>query len=302
MTIVRAFGSGLLAAALLMTPALARAAPGEPGAAAATDASDEAVAKALARFNYRVLYNIGVVCYQMQDYVCGLQSFQEYLTQGGAEIPQGRRQSVEHDIGELKQRIGYLDIRTDVAGAEISVDDAVVGTSPLKGPVAVSSGRHRAVIILAGSAPVTRSVDVGGQDTARLDIVLAPVASAREPHHASGPASPAEPPPSKRGSMTTLSWIGYGVGAAMVAGAAVTGGLALDSAGNVKTKVYPDEAAAQADRSHAATFAAVSDGLLLGAVLTVAATTVLTFVLPRSSSTNVGFRLTPGGLSNAYTF
>ena len=39
--------------------------------------------------SYRLLYNIGQVCYLLRDYPCALDSFSRYLSQGGAEIPAG---------------------------------------------------------------------------------------------------------------------------------------------------------------------------------------------------------------------
>jgi hypothetical protein len=299
----------LLVAALAITPAAARAAP--PQAAPATERSDEDVARAVSRFkrgqelynerNYRVLYNIGQVCYQMQDYVCGLHALEQYLADGGDDIATSRREAVNVEISGLKQRIGYLDIRIDLAGAEISIDDAVVGTSPLAAPVAVSAGRHRAVITLPDHVPVARSIDVAGQDTARVDIVLAAATAVAAPAAAERSATP--PEVSRRPSMTTLSWIGYGIGGAMIAGAAITGTLALGAANDVKTTVYPDEAAARSDRSRATTFAITSDALIVGSVLALATTTLLTFVLPRRGPTgNAGLTLTPGGFAGRFTF
>src|SRR6478736_4312569 len=63
---------------------------------------------------YRVLYNIGQVCFQMQDYVCGLRSFERYLQEGGASIPQQRREEVNADIEKLRARVGYLKIVANV--------------------------------------------------------------------------------------------------------------------------------------------------------------------------------------------
>ena len=36
---------------------------------------------------YKILFNIGQACYQLQDYVCALQSFDSYLAQGKQDIP-----------------------------------------------------------------------------------------------------------------------------------------------------------------------------------------------------------------------
>lgn len=324
----------LLAVAFLLTPGVARSAPSrapDAEASAAPDASD-AVARAVARFqrgqelyvdrdfagaltefrkayelapNYRVFYNIGQVCYQMHDYVCAHQSRARYLADGGGEIPAARRQAVEHELIELQERIGYLNLQIDLPGAEVSVDDVLVGTAPLAHPIAVSAGRHRATVIAAGRAPFTRTVDVAGRDTAQLVVrlvaVVTPEAPAPAPPAPASASAPAQHPTvvARGRSMTAYSWLGYGAGGAMLASAAVTGIIALNAGSDVRSKVYDDRAAANADKSRASSFALASDALLVGAVLAVAATTVLTFVLPRTTNARVavGARGLDGGFS-----
>lgn len=307
------FGRGQLArfvfaATVLAIPSFTTLAQaGEPSALTAGDepGGEDSVAKALARYkrgqelyternfpaaliefrkayeiapNYRVLYNIGQVCYQMQDYVCALQSLEQYLVEGGSDVTLDRRQAVQGEIGALKQRIGYLDVRTNVEGAEITVDDVVAGTSPLKAPITVSAGRHKVVVISQGRAPVTRSVDVAGQDTAKLDISLSDLSRPTDPSLQSAPTDR----PSR--GMTTLSWVGYGIGAGLLAGGAVTGALALGSADDVKSNVYPNASDADSDKSRTTTFAALSDGLLIAGAATVVITTIFTFVIPHGGS------------------
>ena len=332
MSISRGLVGGLFGLALVFTPGVARSAPTQPpdAAASATPPASDAVASAVARFqrgqeryvdrdfagalaefrkayeiapNYRVFYNIGQVCYQMHDYVCAHESRERYLADGGSEIPAARRQAVERELIELQERIGYLDLQIDLPGAEVSVDDVLVGTAPLAHPVTVSAGRHRATVLAAGRAPFTRTVDVAGQDTAHVVVTL--VAAVRVDAAPAAPApapAPAQPPTvaSRGRSMTAYSWLGYGAGGAMLASAAVTGIIALNAGSDVRSKVYDDEAAANADKSRASSFALASDALLVGAVLTVAATTVLTFVLPRSTRARVG--VGARGLDGGFSF
>lgn len=307
-----------LGASLVATPALAApptpAAPPAPAPSTATASTgDDGVQKAVARYqrgqelyternfpaalvefrkayelapNYRVLYNIGQVCYQMQDYVCALRSLEQYLVDGSADLPEARKQAVEQEVKALKARIGYLDVRSTPDGADLSVDDVPAGTLPLKAPLAVGTGRHRLTVTLAGHAPVTRTVDVAGQDTLKVDV---PLIALRGPEAATSnvPAPKAE----NRHAMTTWSWIGYGVGAGLLAGGGVTGAMALGPASDVRSKLYTSEADADSDRSKAKNLALVSDVLLAAGIVTVAATTILTFVVPHGSraSTALGY-------------
>lgn len=305
MTYARAQWRALATAALVSIP-VATCITLKPSIARAAPEDEDKVAQAVARYkrgqdlynernfpaaliefrkayeiapNYRVLYNIGQVCYQMQDYVCALHSLEQYLSEGNTDIKPERREEVQKELAALKNRIGYLDVRTtNVEGAEVSVDDVVAGTTPLKQPITVSAGRHKVVIIMNGRVPVTRTVDVAGQDTAKLDIALAAITEKQQVII----RDPGQQNQAPNRSMTALSWIGYGVGVGMLAGGAVTGAMALGSADDVKTKIYPDESAADSDKSRTSTLATVADVLLIGGVVVVAATTILTFVVPRA--------------------
>ncbi len=228
--------------------------------------------------NYRVLFNVGQVCYQMQDYVCAHKSLEQYLSEGGAEVPADRRATVTSELALLKQRIGFLSVRANVDGAEVLVDDVVVGTAPTSEPVPVSAGRHRVVVAAPGRTPVTRSIDVAGQDTATVEVTFAePVA---QPVQVVQPEAPQSRWTSR---MTTLSWVGYGVGAAALIGGGIVGGVALDSASTGIDTTYNNDSAAKSNRDKTNTLAITSDALLASGLVAVAVTTVFTFVLPRTS-------------------
>jgi hypothetical protein len=305
-------------------PSIAQAAP------PAEPASDDASAKALARFrrgqefynernfaaalvefrkayetapNYRVQFNIGQVCYQMQDYVCAQAAFTQYLTGGGADIPEARRQAVEQELQGLRQRVGSLDLTVDVAGAEVSVDDVVIGTTPVAEAVPLSAGRHKLVVVKSGFVSVTRSFDLAGQDVAHLKLTLPPIT-------ASGPVAPTpsvpQPPPTEKpksneSSMTPLSWLGYGLGIGMLVGGSVTGSMALGANSDVKEKVYGNEADAKADRDRVTVLGITTDALIAGGVVTLAVTTILTFVVSRDGSKRASaLSFKPAGASLAF--
>ena len=125
--------------------------------------------------NYRVLYNIGQLCFLMQDSPCAYGAFSNYLEQGGAEIPEKRREEVQRDLARLQARVARLRIVADRVGADVTVDDVSVGTTPLNEPVLVAAGRPRIRVSLPGYAPVTRVVEVAGMETVKVDIHLVPV-------------------------------------------------------------------------------------------------------------------------------
>ena len=51
--------------------------------------------------NFRVLYNIGRACLKVADKECAARSFEQYLKDGGTDIPSKRRKEVEGELRAL---------------------------------------------------------------------------------------------------------------------------------------------------------------------------------------------------------
>lgn len=128
--------------------------------------------------NFRLHYNIGQVCYQLQDYPCALQSFAKYLSEGGAEVPAARVGEVQREMEKLKVRVARVVVSTNVPGAEISVDDVPVGKTPLGAALVVSAGRRRVSASLKGYLPATKTIEVAGMELSRMTLDLTPMGAA----------------------------------------------------------------------------------------------------------------------------
>jgi tetratricopeptide (TPR) repeat protein len=129
--------------------------------------------------SYRILYNVGQVQFELHDHVEALKAFRQYLNEGGAEIPTDRRSQVEADIQKLEGRVAYLDISTNVDGAQVTVDDVPVGVSPLRAAVLVNSGPRRVSVSKAGHGATARNVTVAGGDRVKISLDLTDAAGAR---------------------------------------------------------------------------------------------------------------------------
>jgi hypothetical protein len=182
--------------------------------------------------NYRVLFNIGQCLYQLKDYPGALDAFQRYLATGADGIAADRKAEVESDIEILKGRVSRVRVSSTMAGGEVRVDDVVVGTTPLALPIVVSAGRHKFSLSKAGMAPVTREVDVAGEEVveAKLDpdvaAEAAPATSNASPVLAASPGPVSTQQPS--GPSMLPAWIGFGVGAAGVGVGAAFAAIALN--------------------------------------------------------------------------
>ncbi len=218
----------------------------------------------------------GQSLYQLQRYADALKAFEDYLTQGGAQVSAARRGAVEADLRALRGRVGYVEVSANVEGAEVRVDDQVVGATPLAAPVLVSVGHRKIAIAKADRIPLERFVDIAVGDHAKVVFDLpspaAPVPppstplkdAAPPPKEPSPSAPPPSPPPPPSSSLAWVPWAATGV---LVAGTAVTGILTLTSKASLSSDLstFPGSASAiDQDRSRAKSFAIASD-ILLGA-------------------------------------
>jgi hypothetical protein len=196
--------------------------------------------------NYRILYNIGAVNYQLNNYVDALRTLERYLAEGGKEIPAKRREEVEQDIKNLKARTAHITIIANVEGAEISIDNTVVGKTPLPASLLVDAGRHQVVATKEGRTTATKSLVLAGSDDAKVELELAEVSTqpsgpvflpspfpTQQPQQSS-PVIPTQEPdvaPPK----SSMVWIGWTATGVFAAGAIATGIGAVVSTGDLKT-------------------------------------------------------------------
>lgn len=149
------------------------------------------------------------------------------------------------------------------AGAvpKVAVDGGEIPAAALVAPRAVDPGHHVVTANVDGP-PKTQELDIAERETREvsLDLTVAPPPSPPEPE---GPA-----PGSPRNH--TLSFIGFGVGAAGIITGSVTGLLAISSFNSAKSKGCVGNRcppASYGDLDTASTMATVSDiGFIVGAV------------------------------------
>lgn len=123
--------------------------------------------------HYKLLYNLGQASLELQEYAAAIDFLSAYLRQGGDDITAERRSEVEESIRFLESRIALVSIVTNRTGAELYVDDTLVGRSPLGAPVRMGAGRHKVTATLPGAASVERNIDVaaGDERELRLDFI-----------------------------------------------------------------------------------------------------------------------------------
>lgn len=207
---------------------------------------------------------------------------------GGAEEKLGRfLEAVEHyqrvidtvDNRALRKRAAarieslagevavlYLDVRP--RGAEISVDRKLRGSAPLERPIYLAAGDHQLTVTAAGYSPfeATFLLEKGQTERRAIELAEVPViVKTPKPMDVRVDAPPVQrtvvPAPSRTGVI-----VGMAVTAVLAAGATTTGMLALS-----RHQALHDASAPLEDPESLAgtgrTLAAVTDGLMAGAIV-----------------------------------
>ncbi len=220
--------------------------------------------------NPTAVYNLGETQFQVQDYAGALKTFRRYLAEFGPS--ESHRAAVARAVETLRTRVGYLKVTTVPAGADIAVDDEVVGRTPVVEPLLVSMGRRKVVASMAGQGSVTEYVDVAAEDHVSVALQLRP------PAVSPSPASAAEAPGatnadghSSRGvPVTTLRLAGWIAAGTLAAGAVAFGTLALSesqSLANERGAFPANGSVLNRDANRTATYSILADSFAAAALL-----------------------------------
>ncbi|MFO0659796.1 MAG: serine/threonine-protein kinase [Polyangiaceae bacterium] len=178
--------------------------------------------------NYRILFNLGQTSLELQDYAAAQQAFEQYLAEGGSEIPADKRSVAESSLQKLKQWIAHVSVIVNVDGSEILVDDVSVGTSPLSKPLLVSAGRRRISAVKSGAPPVFRALDVAGGDTLEVKLEIVDAVQTPKPiATVTATATATTPPPPPPKPNNNAMWYSLAATSGFALGALTTGLLAV---------------------------------------------------------------------------
>lgn len=164
------------------------------------------------------------------------------LREGGASVDTARAQGIREALAEAKKHIGELRVTVEPDGADVTVDAALVGRSPLADALYMTPGMHTVEAKKVGSTAKAEKVEARAGTSTSLALKLvreaAPTAStAPVPPpvpSASGSSEPPTVPPVEGNNGksvplivvgASLSAVGIGVGIGLLA---ASGGAASD--------------------------------------------------------------------------
>jgi hypothetical protein len=254
--------------------------------------------------NYKVLYNLGQVAYQQRDYFQALEHFRRYLLEGGAALPRPRRDQVEDDIQRLERRIGHIEILTEHIddGSDVLLDDVKVATAPVADPLLANVGQRKLELVRPTGMRSVRLVEVTGGEmahvqfarpvpglpaSARAGVDGSPTTASRASELLSGGAGASGRARDGFPALGTPAWLSWAATAALGAGAATTGILALSASRDLQQRrdtfpLAPGDLDGPAGRARG--LALTTDGLLAGTLVMAAVSLYLTFERPAGSA------------------
>jgi hypothetical protein len=248
--------------------------------------------------NYRILYNIGQMNLQLNNYAAALAAFEKYLTDGGEDIESDRRTSVLASLPTLRARTGTLSVTSNVTGAVVRIDGVVVGVTPLAG-VRLDAGVHNVILTKDGRS-TSEIVTVGGDDShVALEVEMKlPEPPAPQPV----PAPIVRPDPKPDGEPQDQGvgagvWVSWTITGALTVAAIGTGIAALTAQNEHEETLARLTSAAELEASHdkAMSLSIATDVLIGAAAVSGAVSLILTLTDVTSDKTKVDARLGPNG-------
>ncbi len=119
----------------------------------------------------RLLWNMAACEKNLRHYSKALKLVRQYLAEGGDKLTEQDRKEGDELIKVMEPLTAKLRVNVNETGAEISLDEERVGTSPLE-PTVVDIGTRRIRVQKAEFEEFVRDVPVGGAAEVAVDVNL----------------------------------------------------------------------------------------------------------------------------------
>ncbi len=168
------------------------------------------------RPTWKIYYNIGQCRAVLKHYGRAIEAFEQYLAEGGDDVPNARRDEVLSELRRLREMVGNLEVKAP-SGAVVIVDGEERGHAPLPGRLRLVAGVNHTVVIKKGDdVLLDRTVRVGGGESIVIEVeTTQELLVEKEPELEAIKESPVEKEPESR-VLPVL--VGISAGLAVVAG------------------------------------------------------------------------------------
>ncbi len=124
--------------------------------------------------NPRVLFNVAVCEKNLGRYARAIDVFKKELVEGKGQLAPDEEADVKTQIAGLEQFVATVTIEVSEPGADVFVDDAKVGVSPLPGAVSVSVGERHIRVSKGGYADARETIELKAGATGKLAMKISP--------------------------------------------------------------------------------------------------------------------------------
>lgn len=97
----------------------------------------------------KILFNIGEAHNELGDAHLAATCYERFLAEAGVEPGSAIEDQVRGRLEALQPKLAFISFEGDASGAEISIDEKIVGATPLD-PIRVAPGQHRIAASLEG--------------------------------------------------------------------------------------------------------------------------------------------------------
>jgi hypothetical protein len=104
--------------------------------------------------------NRGLCLYHLDRFMEALEALGGFLEEHGGSIDDAQRRQVQAMIDDVRGLLTEVEVRANVDGADVWVDDTDMGRTPLERPLLLMSGPHEIEVRLAGYRPERRQIVV----------------------------------------------------------------------------------------------------------------------------------------------
>jgi hypothetical protein len=219
---------------------------------------------------------------------------------------------LEESLAVVQAHLAWLDVESDVAGAEVWMGGVLYGRLPLEGPLRIVAGEVVVEVRAPGRVAMERTLQVAAKSVAHAGFLFALEPTVQPPASGQGPVTSRAPVERPTSAPRTVGWI-------TLAGA---GALVLVGIGGVVTreweaKIWNDDsqcaplgqsryARCRTNRDIGSAAQAIAIGAFVGAGIAGAVSGVLLFGNSRSVASptmgQVGCRLVGSGIACSGTF
>jgi hypothetical protein len=120
----------------------------------------------------RLLWNVAFCHKNLRHYAKVIATLRRYIEEGGASLPASDRKDAQDLIATIEPFTTKVTVHVNVDGAEVSVDDEPLGTSPLAAAAVLDIGERRLRVTKEGYRSIERPLVVGGSAEITTDVAL----------------------------------------------------------------------------------------------------------------------------------